>query len=638
MFTEMASSSPGAFVSRIDSIWKIVDETKTMRSSFRSWMQKTEIQKFAHSLITSLFPKVIKTLELFVTHGVVCDNNISKVWKVFEVAIKDADPVVRRVAFGAFDGFVLRHQKLLVEQMYFCQIIENLLQVLKIYGEDSANRSSSDDARILFRVSRIFESIPKRYATNTLQRLLEMLKSNEQHVNQIYVDSEAIGSILEISIESVQKQYPQLTEETKECLLETVTKYHAGESYHLPPFSGNIKTNFMKFLLAVALNLLNESTDRKVRFGFFSLFGEISRIIGAEVSPFISGFVPKMVESVKQGEFNGSESIVFKEDLINLLTILSQYTGGAFAPYVESCYEAAYSQLDSPEARGTTIKALDEFVAAFRRAKQAHRVREIAPDIIPKLAGILKTDVTPSVADSIRKCFDRLLCDATVFNGNVQLFKEALSCMPWMAHEAKSICRKLGTALCTLGIGKFCKVVLPVPDAESPMWNEIRRSIYEILSIRCEHELKTATPGLYTYDLLFPTLLSGMRDKNERVQSAAIKAMAALILKAGDNAIKSHREIRQEFTGILSNENCAHCVVSATYDAIGRLITAGSKFVSVDKFLYSIILIGFRKSMSCEYPPAEIAKFLKICCGKIGYLIDRAVAELPDATKILEYL
>lgn len=179
--------------------------------------------------------------------------------------------------------------------------------------------------------------------------------------------------------------------------------------------------------------------------------------------------------------------------------------------------------------------------------------------------------------------------------------------------------------------------------------------------MRCEHELGNAAPGRHTYDVLFPILLSGVRDENENVQLEAIKAMPALILIAGENAIESSAEICQEFSNILSDEKSAPLVVRVFVDQflpkiVRNLRSKNYRCSAVDgafscfnmrlnednlvllSMLYSIIWIGFRKFVSRGQPTAEITAFLNICREKFGQLIDLAVAELPVAAKVQQFL
>lgn len=109
-----------------------------------------------------------------------------------------------------------------------------------------------------------------------------------------------------------------------------------------------------------------------------------------------------------------------------------------------------------------------------------------------------------------------------------------------MIETAENIFHILGKAVCPLETVIFFDIVLPIldeissTDSELERWNETRHLLYGILRRRCEHEWENAAPGLHTYDVLFPTLLSGMREKNQTLQTEAVGAMTPLILIAGE--------------------------------------------------------------------------------------------------------
>lgn len=204
------------------------------------------------------------------------------------------------------------------------------------------------------------------------------------------------------------------------------------------------KENFLPFTndtMTFALSIIDDNTEPELRSSLYNLFAALAEVINAEMAPVLPKIVEKMLDAVKSSEeviteFKEDGTVnVFtestnnendenddndidieqsddeddddiagfsvenafldeKEEAILALKQLCEFTGPAFTPYIQTCFEAIYKLLDHPQEdiRKVAIDALTQFIVSLYNMNDESSVRNAIQIFVPKIGELIKTD------------------------------------------------------------------------------------------------------------------------------------------------------------------------------------------------------------------------------------------------------
>lgn len=449
-----------------------------------------------------------------------------------------------------------------------------------------------------------------------LPKLLEIFSELDRAEIDIF-DAE-IFKTFEIVFELVEEDnlrpfYSELTEQIKRYLLE----YEAAS---LSPSELAVaigENKFMRFFIDIAISILEDKSDNDfVAADLYSLFGNMLCVEKSGNFPKIVSELLASVQMLEKPANRNKHSIrAEKKKATESLRLFAITTGIAFEPHVQPCFDAVYDQLTHPSIviRRASIKALIEFNLLTFQLNKIECAKEMTAKIFPKFASILKMDSAPSIAINIFKAYGKLMNESVIiFDGKMQLFNEIFNCVNDVMG-AKVICQantdfvdnrnlieaanntflKLGNVTQSFEFAVYFSSIFPVlheklentTQKQTKNSKSFRISVYRTLT-KSILVLKAYTST--SFDVLFPLLLSGMKDECHKTRKEAVNGFCEFLLHAGEKSNTKSEQISRELSKLLANEIHA-AVVDAACVAIGRLMTESRPLISVEQFLPHIV-------------------------------------------------
>lgn len=608
----------------------------------------------------------------------ICRKYLRSLLDCVKIGITEENPVVRNAAFFALGQFSEYLQPEISK--YADEILPILFHFLQnICAELRAGKPEPKHIDRMFYALETFcenlEDAIVPYLPVLLVRLFETLNpSNSTKLRELSLSS--VASAATAAKANMLPYFPQLIEGLKMYLVksdnEDIIKLRPQAIDTLATLARTIgKENFMPLAndtMTFALTLLDEADndEPELRTSLYNLLAALSEVVTVEMATFLPKIVARMLDSVKSSEevvtdfkendevlnnINGAgdrnsdeidiedsdgeeeddEDVMYsvenayldeKEEAILALKLLAEFTGPAFTPYIQQCFEAIYIHLEHPQQciRKVCIEALTQFVVSSFKLNDLAGSQTATGMLIPKFAEILKTDEEIPVAISVFEAYLELLKNLkshAIFNEDMKnhifscvtdVMSSKVACQfndntgeeddgdeseyfVALVELAGEVFPKLGEAMQPSEFALYFGRLLPiiVEKYEKAKNNEDlesdRSQVYGTLS-----ESFQALQG-YTstwFDALLPMFLNGLQDEYEQARQNAVFGLGELVFYAEEKAFDKYPQVLQALSQVVTQEKHAG-VLDNVCGAIARLIVANSKLIPLEQVLTVLV-------------------------------------------------
>lgn len=606
----------------------MVDEIVNGHMSLETW----EINTFSGSVVTLLLTcvrgcedkdkyQIYKMVSQIVEGSRMIERYTIPIWNCLKIGLIETDPDLRSRAEDAFISFASHCKLLIVESGHKKSVYKNLISILEKYCRDGrtgiVNLEETKCELLVdalhFFCSELGTELHREVQTTMKLLLKEFDPSIMDRVNELVIG--AIDSVFEVVIDKIEPYLPDLTEKCTTHLMNI-----AMDFFKSIPMEGLAKAigngKFLWFFFGIALKLFVESGDHKLRAGFYILFDAIGQKEDLDQGTFLAKIMIRLMTSVRIKEWEaGPNALVEKEQAIKSLKLLATRPSTDLAPYIQSCCDSVYGQLNHTELviRRASVEALAQFVISFHQMKKTERSQQAADKIIPDYVRMLKTESSSAMVISILETLRKLQNESeTIFKGKNKLADGMVDCVNDVMG-AKLACQAdtdfydnvnlidaffnvftgLGRVMQPFEFAVYFGSILPAlceklenaKQTESEKAESFRglayRTIFESLRLI---EAYAST----SFDKLLPLLLSGMQTGHKLERSNAMLGLGELLLHVKEKAHGKSEQVSQEFSRVLDNEECAE-VVDVACGTIARLIMDNSEVIPVDEFLAKLV-------------------------------------------------
>lgn len=710
----------GLLISNTEIICQIVDELMATNGFITAETGTAQLRRFLGHVI-QLLPKLVPACEqkhkykvyrmlLHIVDGskeFISDiKHIRLIWEALQIGIDDEDSYARYAAYDAFIYFATHFRVKIAGQMFKYNFYLTLLKLMEKYcvgAREGIMRLEDGNDKRLFEALNFFGSKLgvefESHLPETMERLLNALNPSEmERTNELVLSS--IGAMYDLAEEChLEPHMPKLTAKLKKYLTNMVGEN--AKVFSMPELAtaiGNGK--FGQYFVNIALKLFDESKSHEMRAALYTLLDAVSQKPDFDVKVFLPKMVIRMMTTVRRKEEEaGANLYVEKVQAIKSLKLVAISTGEAFAPYIQSCFNAIYIHLNHRREviRQAAIEALAQFVIAFIQLKKVDRAQEMAAKMIPDFAKVLKSDNALAVAVSIMSAFRKLLTESekilkkesieVLFHCLCDVLRGQTACQAGsdlfehkeLIDEALNVFLDLSKLLPLSEFAVYFDGVLPIlrekleaaKQTDAANQNHFRNTVYSILL----ESIRTLKANASTsFDILFPLLLSGMQAAYHRERLNAVQGFGELLLHAKENAIERAAEATEEIYKLMTYESSAE-VLDATFGLIARLILDKSPVTPFERFLPhflnkldvegisdqyehifkyfqmllsennevliasldAIVLLAFKRLRhEMNWTSREaIRDFLKECRNQYGHIIDQAIVGDSQAAEIV---
>lgn len=603
----------------------------------------------------------------------ICRKYLRPLLDCVKVGITEEDPIVRNAAFfalGQFSEFL---------QPEISKFSEEILPILFQYLQNICVelRAGKPEPKHIDRMFYALETFCENledaivpYLPALLERLFETLNpNNSTKLRELSLSS--VASAATAAKSNMLPFFPQLIEGLKMYLVKTdnedIISLRPQAIDTLATLARNIgKENFMPLAndtMTFALTLLDEADndEPELRTSLYNLLAALAEVVTVEMGSVLPKIVTRMLDSVKSseevvteykendevlntingggdktdeidiedsdGEDDEDDDVMYsvenayldeKEEAILALKLLAEFTGPAFTPYIQQCFEAIYIHLDHPQQciRKVSIDALTGFVIALFQLNDVEGSKRAVSMVIPKFAELLKTDEELPVAIGVFEAYLELLKKLKshalvneemknhIFSCVCDVMSSKVACQfndnsgeedggdegeyfVALVELAGEVFPKLGEAMQPSEFALYFGRLLPtiVEKFEKAKNNEElesdRSQVYGTLS-----ESFQALQG-YTstwFDALLPLFLGGLHDEYEQARQNAVFGLGELVFYAEEKAFDKYTQVLQALSQVVTREEHAG-VLDNVCGAIARLIIANSALIPLEQVL-----------------------------------------------------
>jgi len=582
-----------------------------------------------------------------------------------KTGISDPNPIVRNAAFfslGQFAEFLQPEISKYANEIL--PILFEFLQNLCIEIRNGQSEPKSID-RMFYALEVFCENLEDEIIPHLpalLERLFETLNpSNSPKLRELALG--AVGAVANAAKTNMLPYFPQLIEGLKLYLVKSdvkdIVELRPRAIDTLATLARTIgKENFMPLAndtMAFALTLLAEANndEPELKTSLYNLLAALSEVVNEEMGPFLPKIVESMLDSVKSTEGlmpqfkadgkNGDgetdeeidielsdeedddedENLYYvenaywdeKEEAILALKLLAEYTGVAFSPYLQPCFETIYKQLDHINLRKTATETLAQFTISLFKLNDIEGAKKAVSIVVPKFAEELKNDEDIHTAMAVFEAYSELLNtmgSEALFNEDMKthifsciydVFSSKVACqfndntgdddnddseyLVALRELAGEVLPKFGLALQPQEFALYFERALPLllekleASRNNENLNSERSLVYGTLS-ECFSALKEFTGNWF--DSLFPLYLAGIQDEYEEARQNAVFGIGELTLFSGEKAYAQFAPVLQALSQIVAVEKEAG-VLDNVCGSLARLIISNSALVPLEHVL-----------------------------------------------------
>lgn len=628
MFEQIAEDRPESLIPHIETICIMVDEIVNGHMSLEPW----EINTFFGCVVRLLLScvracedkdkyQIYKMVSQIVEGSRMIEKHSIPIWDCLKFGLTEVDPDIRSRAEDAFISFASHCKLLLAKSGHKKSTYKNLIKILEKYCRDGRTgivNLEEKKCEVLVDALHFFcrelgNDLHREVPTTMRLLLKEFDPSSMDRVNELVIG--AIDSVFEVVTTKMEPYLPDLTEKCTTYSMNIATEFIKSFPMEgLARAIGNGK--FLWFFFGIALKLFVESGDHKLRAGFYILFDAIGQKEDIDQGAFLAKIMIRLMTSVRIKEWEaGPNSLVEKEQAIKSLKLLATRSGTDFVPYIQSCFDSVYGQLNHTELviRQASVEALAQFVITFHQMKKTERSQQAAEKIIPDFVRMLKTErssamvvsiletlrklqnepetiykVQNKLADGIVDCVNdvmgaKLACQAdTDFYDNVNLIEAVFNVFTGLGRVMQpfEFAVYFGSILPAL-----CEKLENAKQTKSEKAESFRGLVYRTIfeSLRLVNAYASTS-----FDKLWPLLLAGMQTGHKLERSNSMLGLGELLLHVKEKAHGKSEQVSQEFSRVLDNEECAE-VVDVACGTIARLIMDNSEIIPVEEFLPKLV-------------------------------------------------
>ncbi|XP_055322338.1 importin-4-like isoform X2 [Sitodiplosis mosellana] len=595
----------------------------------------------------------------------ICNKYLRVLLDCVKNGISDPNPIVRNAAFFSLGQFAEFLQPEISK--YANEILPILFEFLQSLCNEIRNgQPEPKSIERMFYALEVFcenledEIIPHLPAL--LERLFETLNpANSVKLRDLALG--AVGAVAQAAKSNMLPYFPQLIEGLKAYLVKTdnedILELRPRAIDTLATLARTIgKENFMPLAndtMNFALTLLSEANNEEpeLKTSLYNLLSALSEVVNAEMAPFLPKIVETMLDSVKsseglvpqfKGDKNGDgetdeeidlelsddeddeddENLFYsvdnaywdeKEEAILALKLLAEYTGPAFAQYLQPCFESIYKQLDHVNIRKSATEALAQFTVSLFNLNNIDGAKNAVSIIVPKFAEELKNDEDIHTAMAVFEAYSVILNtmkSQALFNEDIKnhifscihdVLASKVACqfndntgdeenddseyLVALRELAGEVLPKLGHSLQPQEFEMYFSRALPLllekleKSRNNEDLNSERSLVYGTLS-ECFSALQQCTANWF--DTLLPLYLAGVQDEYEEARQNAVFGLGELVLFSGEKAYAQFPQVLQALSQIVAVEK-EEGVLDNICGALARMITSNSTLVPLDHVL-----------------------------------------------------
>lgn len=605
----------------------------------------------------------------------ICSKYLRPLLDCVKVGITESNPIVRNAAFFALGQF---SEHLQPEISKFAnEILPILFQYLQsICVEIRGGKTEPKHIdRMFYALETFCENLEDSiipYLPALLERLFETLNpTNSAKLRELALSS--VAATATAAKEHMLPYFPQLIEGLKMYLVKTdnedIIELRPQAIDTLATLARTIgKENFMPLAsntMTFALTLLDESNndEPELRTSLYNLLAGLSEVVTVEMAPVLPKIVARMLDTVQNSEevmasYRGEETngvdkanllndnsaaeidiensedededdedILFsvenayldeKEEAIIALRSLAEFTGPAFTPYIQPCFEAIYKRLEHPHMsiRKVSIEALAQFVIALFQLNDTEGTQKAVTIVIPKFAELLRTEDEIQVALSVLEAFLNLLkklksfavyneeLRTQVFSSIQDVFASKAACQfnddageegdseeseyfVALYEMAGDVLPRFGEALQPQEFAMYFGRILPSileklnSDKDSEDFQAERSLAYGTLAESFQ-PLQGCTATWF--ENLLPHFLNGIQDEYEQARQNSVFGLGELILYSEEKAFEKFPQVLQSLSQVVSTEEHPGTLDNVC-GAIARIVIANSSLIPLDQVL-----------------------------------------------------
>ncbi|ETN66625.1 importin beta-4 [Anopheles darlingi] len=306
-----------------------------------------------------------------------------------------------------------------------------------------------------------------------------------------------------------------------------------------------------------------------------------------------------------------------KEEAILALMEFAQYTGPAFAPFIQTAFEEIYKLVNHPneDIRKASIDAVKQFVIALHQLSNTEGVNQTILILIPKLSEIIRTDEERTVVMSGLDAFSDILDEVgaatftadgqkdAIFNCIVDVLNGKVACQfdepveedqdeseydEAILESACDILPKFGRALAPEEFAVYFGRVWPylMQKIEKSKQKDETTDSQRVFAIgvlaECFQGLKEFTRNWV--DALLPIFLSCVQDRNNDVRSNTVYGLGEMVLHGNECTYGHYPQIMAALSQLVAKEQHANTLDNLC-GALGRMITTNCSLVPLKNVL-----------------------------------------------------
>lgn len=588
-----------------------------------------------------------------------------------KAGITDSNSIVRNAALFALGQFS-EHLQPEISQ-YANEILPILFEFLQqVCGQiKSTGKEPKHIDRLFYAMETFCENLEDALTPHLpilMERLFDALDwNNSVHLRELALSS--VQSAATASKSGMLPFFPLLIEGLKQYLIKTdnedIITLRPTAIDTLASLARTIgKENFLPLAadtMNLGLTLIEDADDPDLRRSCYNLFASMSEVIGIEIGSALPKIVEKMLTSVKSTEgilpeYKDDETALDiydnhadenddqeydiensdeedddddiagysvenayldeKEEAIIALKELANYSGPAFAPFIQPSFEEIYKLINYPneDIRKASIEALTQFVVSLHELQNPEGVKQTLLVLIPKFSEIIRTDEERTVVMAALDGYGEVLgklktealqidlqrnavfgCILDVLNGKVSCqFSEVVDDDVEESEYDEAIIETAGDILPRFGnaippqefqlyFGRVWQVLVSKVEKskKSEDANSQRAFAIGVIS-ECFKPLKEYSATWVPQ--LLPILLDGVKDSCEQVRNNAVFGLGEMVINADEATFGHYPIILSALSDAVSKEQHAGTLDNIC-GALARLIITNSTLVPLQQVL-----------------------------------------------------